>query len=110
MGVTLHTHHCMGRVKHMAINERALNCMGSEEMPMDMDCCHDSEEELRIAEMTPVAFDIDLQPELIQVAITSGSNSLDLQGDESYQQPKYHNYKPPLIDRDIPVVIQSFLI
>lgn len=105
-GVTLSKHYCMGRLKSVAINEHASHCFKSETDRMP--CCEDVEEELKVEEITTSSFDVDLSPDLYQIASitfvllhqTSQSVAITFPLEES----------PPLPDQDIQVLYQSFLI
>ncbi len=112
VGVTLNKHYCMGRLKNVAVFEEAKSC--AEKMGMEEDCpkncCDDESHELRIKELNKATFDVDLTPDLKLVAtITLFVHSL---GAESslIETPDYTYYKPPLIEQDIPILVQSFLI
>lgn len=109
-GVTLHKHHCMGHVRSVALMHEAEPCIseGSEEMPMD--CCKDTVEEFKVEELNKAVFTFDLSPDLYLIsALSYFLIDLDLENSLS-TQTAFLNYKPPLIERDIPVTIQSFLL
>lgn len=73
-------------------------------------CCDDESHELRIKELNKATFDVDLTPDLKLVAtITLFLHSLEAES-SIIETPDYRYYKPPLIDKDIPVLVQSFLI
>lgn len=105
-GITLSKHYCMGRLKSVAINEHAAHCFinESEQMP----CCEDVEEELKIEEVTTASFDLDLQPDLYQIAAITFILFND--------SPRHTIVKsslgksPPLPDQDFQILHQTFLI
>lgn len=107
-GVTLNKHYCMGRLKSIAVNEHAEHCYDGEEEQMP--CCKDISEELKIEEVTTVAFDFDATPDLYQLAIVNYVLLEDVAVGFEYAKPHFQHYSPPLPDQDIPVLIQSFLI
>lgn len=98
----------MGSLKSIAVNVHAQHCFEGEEEQMP--CCKDISQELKVEEVTTVGFDFDASPELYELAIINYvlSNAIDL-GLAFEKQPS-HLYSPPLPDRDITVLIQSFLI
>lgn len=108
-GVTLNKHYCMGRLKSIAIFHHAENCMG-EGMVDPMPCCQDVSEELKIEEITSSTFNFDSAPELYQLAVVSyiliDQDLVSIEQDH----PEFLDYEPPPTDKDIPVLIQSFLI
>lgn len=114
-GVTLHKHYCMGQLKNIAVFKEAKSCM--DKMDMDenalacaMSCCEDVEEEFKVTDLNKAAFGFNLVPELHLVAVlTYLFIDLDLFSSVK-RHSSYLNYKPPLIDPDITVLIQSFLL
>lgn len=99
----------MGRLKSMAIFEHAQNCTGSDtEDPMP--CCKDVSEELKVEEITTVAFDFDAQTVLFQLATIDLSLLENIEFTTKENKHYFKHYSPPLPDRDIPVLVQSFLI
>ncbi len=98
----------MGRLKSMAINEHAEHCFEGEEEKMP--CCKDISEELKVEEFTSAAFDFDASPELFQLAVINYLILQDIDFSTEVENPHFQHYSPPLPDRDIPVLVQSFLI
>ena len=98
----------MGRLKSIAVNEHAEHCYEGEEEQMP--CCKDISEELKVEEVTTVAFDFDASTDLYQLAIINFVLLENIDFDFQVDHPKFQHYSPPLPDRDIPVLIQSFLI
>lgn len=97
----------MGRLKSVAINEHASHCFKSETEKMP--CCEDIEEELKVDEVTTASFDLDLQPDLYQIAVIAFvlHNENFVQGDSI---TSLVGESPPLPDQDIQVLYQSFII
>jgi len=113
MGVTMHKHHCLGRVKDVSYFEKSQHCaemMGMEQEDCPMSCCKDTKEEFKVEDVsvTKVYFDLDTDFHLIGIAVYVLLD-LDLLSGET-QLFAYRNYKPPLIEQDIPVLVQSFLL
>jgi len=107
-GITLNKHYCMGRLKSVAVNVHAEHCFEGEEEQMP--CCKDTSQELKIEEITTVAFDFDANPELFELAIVNHILLKDITHTLEQEKPELQYYDPPLPDKDIPVLIQSFLI
>lgn len=63
MGFRVSEHHCMGRVMDIAINQHADTCTEGDK-DAAMPCCEDTQEDLRIEEITKVSFDFDAQTSL----------------------------------------------
>ena len=109
-GVTLHKHYCMGRLKNIAVFQEAKSCITKMGMERAMDCCEDVEEELKVTDLNKVSFAFSLTPQLhLLAAFTYVFIDWDLFSNVSLHFP-YVNYKPPLIDPDITVLVQSFLL
>ncbi|MEP1033020.1 hypothetical protein [Ekhidna sp.] len=98
----------MGRLKSMAVNEHAEHCFEGEEEQMP--CCKDISEELKVEEFTTVGFDFDATPDLYQLAVVHFVMLQDIDFSGQTDHPQFQHYSPPLPDRDIPVLVQSFLI
>lgn len=119
MGFTVTAHHCMGIIhkKSISIGARDLNCgmESTEEVPceeqdetIDYDCCQNEFQEFKITDkFQPAIHDIQVD---LQFVIAFIDTYFQLTSFEKEQYSKYLNYHPPLLDRDIPVLIQSFLI
>ncbi len=99
----------MGRLKSVAVFEHAQNCTGSNDKD-PMPCCEDTSQELKVEEITTVGFDFDATPDLFELAIVNHFLLKDISLILEQTKPTLQFYDPPLPDRDIPVLIQSFLI
>ena len=100
----------MGDVRNVALMHKAESCMGESGMDMPEGCCTDTVEEFKIEELNKANFGLDLTPELFVVAVISSYlYEINLEATPSVQTA-FLNYKPPLIERDIPIDVQSFLI
>ncbi len=108
-GLALHKHYCMGEVKDVAINHHAQSCTGNMDMESESGCCQNTVDLFKTDDFnksgTEIGFDIYKTP----VVITYLLIDQDLFS-VSAHFTQYLNYKPPLINLDIPVLIQSFLL
>lgn len=111
-GVTMHKHYCMGRLKNVSFYEEAHSCMKLAGMDdsCPMDCCKDTSEEFRIDDLQTTSFDFTLQTQYHLLWTSSLTVDLPLLAFESRFFLQSHPYKPPLIVRNIPVQVQSFLL
>ena len=109
-GVTLHKHYCMGHVRNVALMHEAESCPGEGTMDMPGDCCKDTVEEFKIEELNKAAFNFDGTPELYVVTVLSDFIVEIILDSRVTGQTAFLNYKPPLIERDIPITVQSFLL
>ncbi len=98
----------MGQLKSVAVNVHAEHCFEGEEEQMP--CCKDTIQELKVEEITTVTFDFDASPNLLELAIINHILLKDISFILEQEKPELLFYDPPLPDRDIPVLIQSFLI
>lgn len=99
----------MGRLKSIAVFESANLCV-ERGFETTMPCCEDVSEELKVEEVTQASFDFKAAPDLHQLAlITYFLLDHELLSLEK-EKPELQNYSPPPTDRDIPVLVQSFLI
>lgn len=108
-GVTLHKHYCMGEVKDIAINHHAQSCTGNMDMEMEMGCCEDTIDLYKADDFQKANSVFELDILKVPAVLSYILIDLDLLS-VSNHFAKYLNYKPPLIDLDIPILVQSFLI
>ncbi|PCJ81218.1 MAG: hypothetical protein COA49_05775 [Bacteroidetes bacterium] len=123
MGVTLATHYCGGKavMSAFALGEMELSCG----MSADDTCTHssgtssDSLENKTCCQNKYLQLDVDDVKSLdAAVAIDNASNNvylvyntIQLYSSQILQIPtKYEYYSPPLIERDIIILVQSYLI
>ena len=99
----------MGRLKAVAINETASPCVDQAGEPVEMPCCEDISEELKVEEITQVSFDFDSQPDLYELAIITWI-TLGIQDAVELENPQFQYYAPPPPDIDFQVNHQVFLI
>jgi len=110
---TIDKHLCMGRVQSVAILHDAAPCpmelMAEAGMGMD-GCCQDTQtkiqgNDLQLKTLKPVAIEYQ---SLWVATLEHVIETFDLKSASTYIS--HPLYKPPLIDQDVPVLIQSFLI
>jgi len=95
-GMTLHKHYCMGQLQEVTAYQKAKSCMEKMglEKPCPVGCCETTSE---------------FKPYL-STAVEVESFIYDVNVPDEPTYPRYLNYKPPLLDRDVPILVQSFLI
>ena len=111
VGFSLHTHHCTITKETVTSVNHVKNCCGTtDEKECPKGCCQDETESIQIdTELTLPATAHEITPEqFVAVIQYSVLNSLFVQEVET--STRYLNYRPPLLLRDIPVLVQSFLI
>ena len=99
----------MGQLKAIAINESASLCVDKDGEPIQMPCCEDISEELKVEEITQVSFDFDSQPDLYELAIITWI-TLGMQNAAELENLQLQYYAPPPPDNDFKVNLQVFLI
>lgn len=92
----------------MAVNAHADHCYEGE--AEDIPCCKEISQELRLDELVYHSFDFDATPDLFELAITNHILLKDISHALEQEKPELQYYDPPIPDKDIPVLIQSFLI
>ena len=112
-GITINKHYCLGFLKDVTILHEATSCMakmGLEEENCPMDCCEETSQQVMVDDFQKGQFDSKLTPELKLVAVISYFLT-DLSLNSTHTDlHHYKNYRPPLIEHDIPVMVQSFLL
>ena len=116
-GFTMVSHICGGKIHKQSINFVAedLKCgmENSEEKPCEDntikdDCCRNEFQNFKITdEFQTSTYDVKLN---VQFFVAFVSSYIKLFTIENNNYSKYLNYHPPLPDKDISVLIQSFLI
>ena len=112
-GVTMHQHHCLGRLQSVSYNEHAPNCLGEQntrESSCPMDCCEDTHQEFRVDNLNNVSFNFDLHPVLYLAGMDNEVSLLLVKKVLIGRKTSYAHYKPPIPDRDVQTMIQTFLI
>ena len=112
-GITINKHYCLGFLKDVTILHETTSCMakmGLEEENCPMDCCEETSQQVMVDDFQKVHFKSDLNPNLKLVAVISYFLT-DFSAASNNSDPShYQNYRPPLIEHDIPVMVQSFLL
>jgi len=106
IGVTINKHYCGGKLADVSLFlEATCNCGDSE---MSSDCCQLGSEHFQLDEDYSLSyFDFNINPSVTAVlSITY----LDFSNETCFSPVDFLNYKPPLIERNIPLLVQSFLI
>ena len=114
--VTVNLHLCAGRVQSVALFVKAepckevqKSCHGTEHRSKKNGCCQEKSILLKGKESTAeVKASVIPSFNLITVILPVLCSVIDL--DSSVAAPAYAHYKPPLIEHDITVRVQSFLI
>jgi len=110
-GMTLHKHYCMGQLQEVTAYQKAKSCMEKMglEKPCPVGCCETTSEELKVEDLTKLDVSFEFKPYL-STAVEVESFIYDVNVPDEPTYPRYLNYKPPLLDRDVPILVQSFLI
>jgi hypothetical protein len=106
VGINIHKHYCRGELSDVSLYLQADCPCG--DVGMNSDCCKTSNDCFKLADdFTLITYTVEFN----QILLSFIENTeISLESTTSFSISKYANYKPPLIERDIPVLIQSFLI
>ena len=108
-GVSVKQHYCCGKHVYSTLSLFDQNCMDGK-MPSNSPCCKDDYQFIQVGDdFQVVSYSLEQNMEFLQIATMVPMN-LFFPEQEKNPAPKFHNYRPPLIQQDIPVLIQSFLI
>ena len=110
-GMTMHKHYCLGQLKSIEINHKSDHCCSDLMAGKDIadSCCDEEEIDLKVNELNQSIFSFEAQTAFFVVswfALPDYSSSL-FSEETAYA---YLEESPPLLNKDIPVLIQSFLI
>lgn len=110
-GITISKHFCMGELIKVSFYEEVDTCFDYMGMSKEnrMNCCEEVVEEYKADELSKTSVNIKLKNShqlLATIAYLIIDNGLI---SNNLVQVKL-NYKPPLIEQDIPILTQSFLI
>jgi hypothetical protein len=118
IGVTVNLHLCAGRIQSIALFVKAQSCMDVQESchgtgyhSKKNGCCEEESIVVNVKDTTAevkVATSITPSFNLIAVILPVLYSIIDT--GSTVATPRYAHYKPPLIQRDITVFVQSFLI
>ncbi len=118
IGVTINLHLCAGQVQSVALFSKAQTCKesktaceGTEHHAKRNGCCEEESILLKGADTNAeVQTVIELIPSFNLIAVILPVLYSIAKIDSSTSVPQYALYKPPLIERDITVLVHSFLI
>ncbi len=123
-GVVFATHYCMGTIADISIgySTEAQKCdMADMDGPCEhnthlsgcnikaVDCCSDDFVQIQLNESfdSPIAVEMELNSQFVAAFTVVYFNLYDFQHEA---KSLYFDYVPPLLNHDIPVLFQSFLI
>ncbi len=106
MGIAINKHYCGGKLAGVSLYVAATCGCNS---AMSAKCCSQEQEFYQLDEdYSLVAFDYPFETDQVAVVVTYLKTAAT---DPDHPiAADYLNYKPPLIKRNIPVLVQSFLI
>lgn len=111
-GITMHKHYCLGELKSVSLYQKADTCNPdtdtAENCPFH--CCDDEVEQYKSDDFGKASFEFKTASVSTLIAILSYFH-IDFDQDRFLRAyHTYTDYSPPLIDQDIPVMVQSFLL
>ena len=117
-GVTINLHLCAGKVQSIALFEKAQPCKdvrkpchGTEHHAKKNGCCEEQSIVIEGKDTTAVVKTAaQVTPSFNLIAVILPVLYSIIHVDPVAAAPRYAHYKPPLIERDINVLVQSFLI
>ncbi|MEM6813813.1 MAG: hypothetical protein AAF600_05415 [Bacteroidota bacterium] len=109
-GVTLNKHYCMGRLKSISVLQEAKSCLADHGRVCPKNCCEFEQEEYKVEDLNKVNHNYDFNPDVHLISSAEFAIILDTLFTPDTSTPDYLNYKPPLIEQNIPVQVQSFLL
>ena len=118
VGVTVNVHLCGGQVQSVALfikaqpcQETQKRCDGVEHLAKRNGCCAEESFVLKGKETNAeVKTSTQLTPSYNLIAVILPFIYSIVEFDTSLSTPRYAHYKPPLVERDITIFVQSFLI
>jgi hypothetical protein len=119
IGVTVNLHMCGGSVQSVALfikaqpckMEMPKSCHGSKSLTKRNGCCEEESILLKGKETTAELKTVtELTPSFNLISVILPVLYSICEVDSFSASPQYAHYKPPLVDRDITVFVQSFLI
>ena len=118
VGVTLNLHLCGGKVQSIALFVKAQPCKevqkpchGTEHHAKKNGCCEEKSIVMKGKETNAeVKAATQINPAFSLISVILPVLYSVINTDASVSTPQYAQYKPPLIERDITVFVQSFLI
>lgn len=106
IGVTVSKHFCGGKLADTSLFSAA-SC-GCGDKDMEGNCCSNESEFFQMDEDYIItSADIDFKLKFTLAFLSAFIDSFFI---EEYNSSDYSNYKPPLLNSDIPILVQSFLL
>ncbi|MEM6522329.1 MAG: hypothetical protein AAF693_01000 [Bacteroidota bacterium] len=109
-GVTINKHYCMGRLKSVSVFHEAKSCLADHGRVCPKNCCEYEQEECKVEDLNKVNHNYNFSQDVHLISTAEFVVILDGLYAPNSDKPDYLNYKPPLIERNIPVQVQSFLL
>lgn len=120
-GLTLAAHFCKGELKEMAFFMQEQNCCPPKAHSTDCgdcseknhagDCCENLSFCAELSEAADVGFRLEnLQPVQYDLTFTVAYLAALLKPEAAPENTIFAHYPPPVTERDIPVLVQSFLL
>jgi hypothetical protein len=118
IGVTVNLHLCAGKIQSVALYAKAqpcedvkMPCHGKAHHSKQKGCCEEESIVLKGKEVNAeVRTPGQITPSFSLIAVILPVLYTIIEGNASTPISKYACYKPPLVERDINVLVQSFLI
>ncbi len=108
-GLSVKKHFCLGQFAYATFSFVGESCM-EEEMDMGLPCCQDEHHHFQVVDdFQPASPSLVWEIQLMQPVLASESG-IHLSAFLKQPVPKFDQYRPPLLRRNIPVLIQTFLI
>lgn len=107
--MSIEQHYCLGKLKSISLFENHGDCHDThdEELPP---CCDDVIYDLKMDETTHPDVKLGVAPPMVFIIPLVYAFILQKPQRSSEPRLNYSVYIPPTIERDIPVLVQSFLI
>lgn len=122
-GLTLAAHICKGELKEVAFFKQEQDCCAKKALPphcadqsaeqeeMPADCCQDMHFSAEVPETSIKSLRLEnIQPDQFCFTFTAAYLVALLQPETEAENTNYTDYPPPVTVRDIPVLVQSFLL
>jgi hypothetical protein len=119
MGPTLAAHLCQGEFKELGFSQQDHSCCPAQELPphcsennsAPADCCESIKIFSQVDQLEEPAFRLEeLSPSQFDLAFTIAYLAALLQPEAAAENTTFAHYPPPILVRDIPVFVQSFLL
>ena len=106
VGVVINKHYCGGNLASISLFSSSGPC-GCGDKNMDEGCCQDKASIVQLDEdYNSSSFELNISSDYATMSLAQSVNSFILK----INTANYQRYIPPLIERDIPLFVQSFLL